>query len=141
MHAQGMQEISFATTTKIPRCEASNTFKTRHRLTVASLFHGEISDSQCAMKVHPLSRSHQEMSTNEDDGPGSHVMRPCVRRSWRGYALSSGDVVYRLKSQNGIQEFAGQRVKVIGILDAKTNTIDNASIEIAPMATRPAPSR
>jgi hypothetical protein len=50
-------------------------------------------------------------------------------------------VVYRLKSQNGIQEFAGQRVKVIGILDAKTNGIDNASIEIAPMATRPAPSR
>jgi hypothetical protein len=38
----------------------------------------------------------------------------------------------------GIQEFAGQTVKVIGTLDAKTNTIDNASIEMAPTAKRTA---
>jgi hypothetical protein len=44
-------------------------------------------------------------------------------------------------SQIGIQEFAGQTVKVAGTLDAKTSTIDNASIEMAPMAKRPASPR
>lgn len=31
-----MDEISFASRSQIPRCEGSNTFKTRHSLTVAS---------------------------------------------------------------------------------------------------------
>jgi hypothetical protein len=56
------------------------------------------------------------------------------------WVLRSGDEIYRLKSQIGIQEFAGQNAEVIGTLDAKTNTIDNTSIEMAPMANRPAPS-
>jgi hypothetical protein len=30
--------------------------------TAKSAFYGEISDSQCAMNVHSLSRSHQEMT-------------------------------------------------------------------------------
>jgi hypothetical protein len=106
-----------------------------------SAFYGEISDSQCAMNVHSLSRSHQEMTSKKTLGTDrASCARACVGRGGE-WVLSSGDVVYRLKSQNGIQEFAGQRVKVIGILDAKTNTIDNASIEIAPMATPTAPAR
>jgi hypothetical protein len=55
--------------------------------------------------------------------------------------LLTGDEIYRLKIRVGIQEFAGQNVKVVDILDAKTNTIDNASIEVAPMAKRPASPR
>src|SRR5450755_5016781 len=83
---------------------------------------GEISDSQCAMNVHSLSRSHQEMTAKKTMGTDrASCARACVGRGGE-WVLSSGDVVYRLKSQNGIQEFAGQRVKVIGMLDAKTNT-------------------
>jgi hypothetical protein len=35
---------------------------------VKSAFYGEISDSQCAMNVHSLCRSHKEMTYQEDDG-------------------------------------------------------------------------
>jgi hypothetical protein len=104
-------------------------------------FYGEISDSQCAMNVHSLSRSHQEMTAKRTMGTdAASCASACVARGGE-WVLSSGDVVYRLKNQNGVQEFAGQRVKVIGILDAKTNTIDHTSIEIAPLAARPAPPR
>jgi hypothetical protein len=104
-------------------------------------FYGEISESQCAMNVHSLSRSHQEMTAKKTLGTDrASCARACVGRGGE-WVLSSGDVVYCLKSQNGIQEFAGQRVKVIGSLDPKTNTIDNSSIEIAAMATPLAPPR
>ncbi len=108
---------------------------------VKSAFYGEISDSQCAMNVHSLSRSHQEMTAKKTMGADSAACaHACVGRGGE-WVLSSGEVVYRLKSQNGIQEFAGRRVKVIGILNTKTNMIDNASIEMAPMATPSAPPR
>ena len=106
-----------------------------------SAFYGEISDSQCTMNVHSMSRAHQEMTAKKTMGTDrASCARTCVGRGGE-WVLSSRDVAYRLKSQNGIQEFAGRRVKVIGILDTKTNTIDNASIEIAPMATPSAPPR
>jgi hypothetical protein len=34
----------------------------------ARVFHGEISDSQCAMNVHSLTRSHQEMLKSKEMG-------------------------------------------------------------------------
>ena len=105
---------------------------------VKSAFYGEISDSQCAMNVHSLSRSHKEMTTKKTMGTDrASCARACVGRGGE-WVLRSGDEIYRLKSQTGIQEFAGQNVKVIGTLDAKTNTIDKANIEGAPMAKRPA---
>jgi len=78
----------------------------------------------------------------EDDEYRSGIVRArtCVGRGGE-WVLRSGDEIYRLKSQVGIEEFAGQNVKVGGTLDAKTNTIDNASIEMAPMAKRPASPR
>ena len=105
---------------------------------VKSAFYGEISDSQCAMNVHSLSRSHQEMTTKKTMGTDrASCARACVSRGGE-WVLRSGQI-YRLKRQSGIQEFAGQTVKVTGTLDAKTNTIDNASIEMAPTAKRTAP--
>jgi hypothetical protein len=107
--------------------------------TVKSAFYGEISDSQCAMNVHSLSRSHKEMTTKRTMGTDrASCARACVRRGGE-WVLRSGDEIYRLKGQIGMQEFAGQNVKVIGTLDAKTNTIDNANIEMPPMAKRPTP--
>ena len=105
---------------------------------VKSAFIGEISDSQCAMNVHSLSRSHREMTSKKTMGTDrASGARSCVGLGGE-WVLRSGDKIYRLKSQIGIEEFAGQNVKVIGTLDAKTNTINNAGIETAPMAKRPA---
>jgi hypothetical protein len=94
------------------------------------VFSGEISDSQCAMNVHSLSRSHEEMIKKKTLGtdPAS-CARACVRRGGE-WVLRSGNDVYRLQNQVGVDEYAGLRVKVSGSLDAATNTIDNERIEI-----------
>ena len=92
-------------------------------------FKGEISDSQCAMNVHSLTRSHEEMIRKQTIGTdAASCARECVRRGGE-WVLRSGQEVYRLKNQAGVDEYAGQQVKVIGILDQKTKMIDNARIE------------
>jgi hypothetical protein len=94
-----------------------------------SVFKGEISDSQCAMNVHSLTRSHEEMIRKQTIGrDAASCARECVRRGGE-WVLRSGQKVYRLKNQAGINEFAGQPVKVMGTLDRTTSTIDNTQIE------------
>ena len=94
-----------------------------------SIFRGEISDTQCAMNVHSLSRSHQEMITKNTMGTDSaSCAKACVRRGGE-WVLRSGDDVYRLKNQAGMEDFAGERVQITGTLDTKTNTIENTAIE------------
>src|SRR5215467_6502912 len=95
-----------------------------------NVFLGEISDSQCAMNVHSLSRSHQEMiekRTMGTDAPS--CARACIRRGGE-WVLRAGNDVYRLKNQAGIEVYAGEKVRVTGFLDPKTNSIDNTHIEI-----------
>jgi hypothetical protein len=97
-------------------------------------FHGEISDTQCAMNVHSLSRSHEEMITKHTIGRDAvSCAKACVRRGGE-WVLRSGDDIYRLKNQAGIEEFSAQKVQITGTLDTKTNTIDNMNIEAAPAA-------
>lgn len=99
---------------------------------VKTTFHGEISDTQCAMNVHSLSRSHEEMIEKNTMGTdAASCAKACVQRGGE-WVLRSGDDVYRLKNQTGMEDYAGQKVHVVGILDTKTNTIDNTSIELAP---------
>ena len=94
-------------------------------------FYGEISDTQCAMNVHSLSRSHKEMITKQSIGTdAASCARACVRRGGE-WVLRAGEDVYRLKNPRGIEPFAGQKVKIMGTLDGKTKTIDNSSIEAA----------
>lgn len=95
-----------------------------------NVFLGEISDSQCAMNVHSLSRSHQEMIKKSTLGnDAASCARACIRRGGE-WVLRAGDDVYRLKNQPGIELYAGEMVKVTGALDAKTHTIDNTGISI-----------
>ena len=104
-------------------------------------FIGEISDSQCAMNVHSLSRSHREMiekNTMGTDAPS--CARACIRRGGE-WVLRVGDDVYRLRNQPGIDIYAGKKVRVSGPLDSKTNTIDNTHIEVFPPARRPTPAK
>jgi len=101
-----------------------------------SRFQGEISDTQCAMNVHSLSRSHEEMITRHTMGSdAASCAKACVRRGGE-WVLRSGDEVYRLNNQAGIENFAGQKVEITGRLDTKTNIIDNTDIEAAPTGRR-----
>ena len=98
--------------------------------TSKSVFRGEISDTQCAMNVHSLNRSHEEMITKHTMGTDSaSCAKACVRRGGE-WVLRSGDNVYRLRNQTGVEEFAGQKVQIRGALDTKTNTIENHTVEL-----------
>lgn len=95
-----------------------------------TVFRGEISDTQCAMNVHSLSRSHEEMITKNTMGTdAASCAKACVRRGGE-WVLRSGDEVYRLKNQAGVEDFAGEKVQITGTLDTKTDTIDNTAIEV-----------
>src|SRR5215467_12875000 len=106
-----------------------------------NMFVGEISDSQCAMNIHSLSRSHREMiekNTMGTDAPS--CARACIRRGGE-WVLRTGNDVYRLKNQAGIEIYAGEKVRVTGFLDPKTNGIDNTHIEVFPELRHSAPSK
>lgn len=86
-------------------------------------FVGEISDSQCALNVHSLTRSHQEMLKSKSmGGSGAECTAYCVKYLGGEYVLSSKTDVYRLDDQDEAAKFAGQTVKLLGVLGPK-NTI------------------
>lgn len=88
-------------------------------------FRGEISDSQCAMNVHSLTHSHQEMlkSKGEMGGTSSECAMHCAKQMGGEFVLAAGKEVYHLDNQAEAEKFAGQRVKISGTLDAKAKTI------------------
>jgi len=96
------------------------------------IFRGEISDSQCALNVHSLTRSHQEMYQSKSGSAGktpASCSLHCVDHLGGSFVLSSKTHVYRLDNQALPRAFAGEKVKVEGILDPKTDTIHVMSIE------------
>jgi hypothetical protein len=91
-------------------------------------FVGEISDSQCALNVHSLTRSHQEMLKSKSmGGSAAECATYCVKYLGGDYVLSSATDVYRLDDQDDAAKFAGQTVKLVGVLGLK-NTIHVLSI-------------
>lgn len=94
-------------------------------------FRGEISDSQCAMNVHSLTHSHQEMlkSKGEMGGTSTECAMHCAKQMGGEFVLAAGKEVYHLDNQAEAEKFAGQRVKISGTLDAKTKTIHVAKTE------------
>lgn len=93
-------------------------------------FRGEIGDTQCALNVHSLSQSHKEMM----------AMRPelltaadcalfCVKKRGGRFVLQVKDKVYKLDNQDLAGQSAGLAVKLVGVLDTKTDTIAVRSIE------------
>ena len=97
----------------------------------SKVFHGEISDSQCALNVHSLTRSHQEMLKSKTMGWTSNTCSVYCIEHMGGYlVLSSGDDVFRLDRADLVHGFEGQRVKVTGVLDAKAKQIHVLKIEL-----------
>lgn len=95
------------------------------------LFRGEVSDSQCALNVHSLTRSHQEMLKSKSMGGTANTCSVYCIEHLGGYlVLSSGNSVYRLDRADLVHGFEGRRVIITGVLDAKTNEIHVVKIDL-----------
>ena len=95
------------------------------------LFRGEVSDSQCALNVHSLTRSHQEMLKSKSMGGTANTCSVYCIEHLGGYlVLSSGNNVYRLDRTDLVHGFEGRRVIITGVLDSKTNQIHVVKIDL-----------
>jgi hypothetical protein len=95
------------------------------------VFRGEVSDSQCALNVHSLTRSHQEMLKSKSMGGTANTCSVYCIDHLGGYlVLSSGNNVYRLDRSDLVHGFEGRRVIITGVLDAKINQIHVVKIDL-----------
>jgi hypothetical protein len=95
------------------------------------VFRGEVSDSQCALNVHSLTRSHQEMLKSKTMGGTSNTCSVYCIEHMGGYLVLSADKnVFRLDRPDLVHGFEGQKVKVTGTLDPKANEIHVLKIEL-----------
>jgi len=83
-------------------------------------FTGAITDDMCATKA-----GHSQMQMGPTDG---ECTKACVALHGAAYVLFDGKTVYALSDQKTPEKFAGQRVRVVGSLDAKTKRIRVESI-------------
>jgi Protein of unknown function (DUF5818) len=98
----------------------------------AAVFQGEISDSQCALNVHSLSKSHAEMLKSKAGAAGqTHASCSlyCVARLGGQFVLTSHGRVYHLDNQEMPKAFVGQKVSLHGTLDPKTGVIHVEGID------------
>jgi hypothetical protein len=94
-------------------------------------FRGEVSDSQCALNVHSLTRSHQEMLKSKSMGGTANTCAIFRIEHMGGYlVLSAGNNVYRLDRADLVHGFEGRKVAVTGVLDSKTNQIHVIKIDL-----------
>jgi len=97
----------------------------------AHVFRGEVSDSQCALNVHSLTRSHQEMLKSKSMGGTANTCSVYCIEHLGGYlVLSSGNNVYRLDRSDLVHGFEGRRVVITGVLDTKLNQIHVVKIDL-----------
>lgn len=95
------------------------------------VYYGEVSDSQCALNVHSLTRSHQEMLKSKSMGGTSNTCAVYCIEHLGGYlVLSSGKNVYRLDRADMVHGFEGRQVKITGVLDPKANQIHVLKIDL-----------
>jgi len=93
-------------------------------------FRGEIADSQCALNVHSLTRSHQEMLKSKSMGGSSlSCTLYCIRYLGGDFVLTTRKHVYHLDNQDLVMKFAAEKVRINGTLDPKTDTIHINRIE------------
>ena len=85
-------------------------------------FTGIVTDSMCATGDH----SRMQMGPTDAD-----CTKACISAHGALYVLYDGKAVYTLSDQKTPERFAGQRVRVVGTLDAKTKTIQVESISVA----------
>ena len=91
---------------------------------------GEIVDSQCAYNVHSVDHTHSSMVKKGVYGRDATTCTlHCVRQMGGNFVLVVKEDVYRLDGAVQLEPFAGKRVKVSGILDAKAQTLHVQKME------------
>jgi hypothetical protein len=85
-------------------------------------FTGVITDSMCETGDH----SHMRMGPTD-----AECTVACINEHGASYVLYDGKAVYTLSDQRAPEKFAGKRVTVTGMVDAKTKTIQVATIVLA----------
>ena len=99
--------------------------------TPSQTFVGQISDSQCAFNIHSKTGSHQEMTVNHTMGnTEAECVQACVHSGGQ-YVLVTPKKVYKLSDQKQPADFAARKVKVVGTVDPKSNTIKVKTITAA----------
>jgi hypothetical protein len=88
----------------------------------AQTFTGVISDDMCELGDH----SRMRMGAND-----AECTRACVAAHGASYVLVDGKNIYTLSDEKAPEKFAGQRVSVVGTLNAKTKLIQVDSISAA----------
>lgn len=97
---------------------------------VVKTYRGEVADSQCALNVHSLTHSHQEMLKSKSmGGDSASCARYCTTYLGGTFVLSVKKEIYHLDEPLMVQRFAGRKVKVNGTLDPKSKTIHVVNIE------------
>lgn len=95
-------------------------------------FRGELSDSQCALNVHSLTQSHQEMLKSKSGAAGqtpASCAQYCIEHMGGKFVLASKAHVYHLDDQELPRRYVGEKVKVRGTLDPKTDMIHVIEVE------------
>jgi hypothetical protein len=109
----------------------SDRVQSDHANQPTKVFRGEVSDSQCALNIHSLTRSHQEMLKSKSmGGTATSCSLYCIKNLGGEFVLAAGKNVYRLDKQDAVREFAGEKTKITGTLDPKTKTIHVEKVEI-----------
>ena len=95
-------------------------------------FKGEVSDTQCALNVHSLTKSHEEMLKSKSGAAGHNAATCsmyCITQLGGKFVLTSKGRVYHLDNQDMPRRFVGQKVKLRGTLDEKADTIHVVGID------------
>lgn len=130
MRKKSAAVLCMAILTSLATCAAQG------RAADETTFRGEIADSQCALNVHSLTQSHKEMIAMKPEiKTDADCARFCVKERGGRFMLQTKDKVYKLDAQVLAEQWAGQKVKVVGTLDPKTNTITVEKIEALASAT------
>jgi hypothetical protein len=117
--AAGMLALATGTSAQITQARATQVFR------------GEVSDSQCALNVHSLTRSHQEMLKSKSMGGTANTCSVYCIAHLGGYLVLSTDKdVFRLDRADLVHGFEGQKVIVTGTFDAKIKLIHVKKIEL-----------
>ena len=82
-------------------------------------FTGVVTDDECGSAGH----SHMRMGATD-----AECTVACIGAHGAKYVLLDGKKVYTLSDQQTPEQFAGKKVRVTGMLDAKTQTIRVDSI-------------
>ena len=95
------------------------------------VFRGEVSDSQCALNIHSLTKSHQEMLKSKSMGGTSNTCSVYCIEHLGGYlVLSVGNDVYRLDRSDLVHGFEGRKVVITGTADNKLKQIHVLKIDL-----------